>query len=95
MVIARATETENPTFVIDVVGEAGSQGLSIGDGPRVLVTGGVSSDGAAFIGLLATPGGEAVARAVVLHELGHLVGLAHVIGAGLRRVRARPLTTGV
>ncbi|SDE70038.1 Matrixin [Blastococcus fimeti] len=82
VVVAWETEAENPTFVSGVIGEAGSQGVSIGDGPRVLVTGGVSLDGAAFIELLATPGGAAVARAVVLHELGHLVGLDHVIDAG-------------
>lgn len=79
VVIAWETETENPIFSTDVIGEAGSQGLSIGGGPRVLVTGGVSLDGAEFIRLLATPGGQAVARAVVLHELGHLVGLDHVV----------------
>lgn len=46
------------------------------------VTGGVDLDTEEFAPLLASPEGTAVARAVVLHELGHLLGLDHVAEAG-------------
>lgn len=82
VVIAWETEAENPAFGTDVIGEAGSIGVSVGGGPRVYVTGGVSLDGATFVRLLATPEGMPIARAVVLHELAHLVGLDHVGDAG-------------
>src|SRR5262249_6108651 len=35
-------------------------------------------DGPDFVSILALPNGHAIARTAVLHELGHLVGLAHV-----------------
>jgi hypothetical protein len=44
----------------------------------VYVTGAVSLDAAAFAEMLADERGAAAARAIVLHELGHVVGLAHV-----------------
>ncbi|WP_040339803.1 matrixin family metalloprotease [Candidatus Blastococcus massiliensis] len=78
VVIAWETTEENPTFLTAVAGEAGSQWMSIAGGPGVLVTGAVSLDEAEFDRILAAPGGEALARAIVLHELAHLVGLDHV-----------------
>lgn len=78
VVIAWETAEENPSFLTAIAGEAGSQWMSIGGGPGVLVTGAVSLDEAEFDRILATPGGEAFARAIVLHELAHLVGLDHV-----------------
>jgi hypothetical protein len=42
------------------------------------VTGSVSLDTSDFETILARPDGEAEARAIVMHELGHVVGLAHV-----------------
>jgi hypothetical protein len=81
VVVAWETVQENPTFATEVAGEAGSQSLSLGDGPRVFVTGAVSLDEEQFDDILLTPAGEAIARAIVLHELGHLVGLDHVTDA--------------
>lgn len=43
----------------------------------VYVTGTVVLDGPQFEEILARPDGYSAARAVVLHELGHLVGLDH------------------
>jgi hypothetical protein len=80
VLVAWQTEEENPTFRTDVAGEAGSVRLST-DGPQVYVTGAVGLDEAAFDQMLSTVEGSAAARAVVLHELGHLVGLAHVESA--------------
>jgi hypothetical protein len=77
VVVAWQTDDENPSFLTDVAGEAGSVSVSF-EGDEVFVTGAVSLDEAAFDDLLAAPGGADVARAIVLHELGHLVGLDHV-----------------
>lgn len=50
-----------------------------GDIDRMIyVTGAVTLDGPDFASLLRTPGGREIARAAILHELAHLVGLAHV-----------------
>lgn len=51
-----------------------------GDGPLVYVTGIVALDGPAFAEIVAREDGYPVARAIVLHELAHLVGLDHVEG---------------
>ncbi|MCF6509938.1 matrixin family metalloprotease [Blastococcus sp. MG754426] len=78
VLIGWATEAEDPTLAGDVVGAAGSTAVSLGDGPRVYVTGTVTLDAGQAPELLSRPGGAAALRSVVLHELGHLVGLAHV-----------------
>ncbi|MCF6743419.1 matrixin family metalloprotease [Blastococcus sp. KM273128] len=78
VLIGWATEAEDPTLAGDVVGAAGSTAVSLGEGPRVYVTGTVTLDGGQAPELLGRPGGAAALRSVVLHELGHLVGLAHV-----------------
>ncbi|CCG05831.1 matrixin family metalloprotease [Blastococcus saxobsidens] len=71
-------EAQNPALVGDVVGEGGSTAVSLGDGPRVYVTGTVSLDAVQVPDILAEPDGAATLRSVVLHELAHLVGLSHV-----------------
>jgi hypothetical protein len=78
VLVSWQTEEENADFLTDTVGEAGSAAVTIADEPKVFVSGVVDLDAAAFAGFLAAPDGEAFARAVVLHELGHLVGLDHV-----------------
>ncbi|RBY92264.1 peptidase [Blastococcus sp. TBT05-19] len=78
VLIGWQTEAENPALVGDVVGEAGSVAVSLGEGPRVFVSGTVSLDSVQFPEILGGRDGAAVARGIVLHELGHLVGLAHV-----------------
>ncbi|TKJ28351.1 matrixin family metalloprotease [Blastococcus sp. CCUG 61487] len=77
VVIAWETVAENPDFDGERVGEAGSQWVAIGLGPHVYVTGTVSLDAEEF-GVILRRGGERLARAIVLHELAHLVGLDHV-----------------
>jgi hypothetical protein len=71
-------EAENPALAGDIVGEAGSTAVSLGDGPRVYVTGTVSLDAGQLPGILAERDGATTLRSIVLHELGHLVGLSHV-----------------
>lgn len=76
VLVAWQTEQENPALAGDTVGEAGSLAVSLGDGPRVHVTGTVSLDAGQFPDLMADS--PATASGIVLHELGHLVGLDHV-----------------
>ena len=78
VLIAWETEEQNPALAGDTVGQAGSTAVSLGTGPRVFVTGTVSLDAGRMPEILAFRDGEETARAIVLHELGHLVGLAHV-----------------
>lgn len=63
----------------NVVGLGGSS--SVGDspvGPRHYVTGTVSLDTRDLGRMLNLPNGRSLVRAVIMHELGHVVGLAHV-----------------
>jgi hypothetical protein len=78
VVIAWATADEVPDFGVDVAGEAGPLVIGLADGDLVDVSGRVYLDAAKFRTLVTTRQGRAVAQAIVLHELGHLVGLAHV-----------------
>ena len=78
VIIGWQTDAENPDLAGDIVGEAGSASVSLGDRPRVLVTGTVALDAGQVPPILDERGGAAMLRAIVLHELGHLVGLAHV-----------------
>ena len=72
------TEAENPDLAGDRVGEAGSTAVSLGDGPKVYVTGTVSLDATQLPDILTRPGGAKAVPGIVLHEFGHLVGLDHV-----------------
>ncbi|WP_456567930.1 matrixin family metalloprotease [Blastococcus sp. SYSU DS0539] len=82
VLVSWQTEVETPEFATGTAGLAGSASVEPPGGPRVFVTGTVQLDAAAFADMLADPVRLAGARAVVLHELGHLVGLAHVADAG-------------
>lgn len=88
VVIGWTTPEEEPALAGAVAGQGGSAWLQIDnvevDGRRVsstaaFVTGVIALDGPQ-IGRIANerPDGYAAARAVVMHEVGHLVGLQHV-----------------
>lgn len=63
----------------DVAGLGGPQSIAKANGSTdVYVTGGVWLDTPALIEILGRPGGRDEVRGVVIHELGHLVGLGHV-----------------
>ncbi|MFD2092567.1 matrixin family metalloprotease [Blastococcus deserti] len=78
VLVAWETEEQNPALAGDTVGQAGSVAVSLGEGPRVFVTGTVSLDAVRMPEILSFRDGARTARAIVLHELGHLVGLGHV-----------------
>jgi len=82
VLVAWETEEQNPALAGEIVGEAGSVAVSLGDGPRVYLTGTVSLDAGTLPELLTRRDGPALVRSIVLHELGHLAGLGHVDDAG-------------
>jgi hypothetical protein len=77
VLVAWTDPGESPRLAGDIAGEGGSASLDLPDG-TVYVSGMVSLDGPQLARVLSVPGGDAVAEAIVLHELGHLVGLGHV-----------------
>jgi hypothetical protein len=67
-----------PALLGPVAGIAGpAEAPYYTDAQRHWVSGTVNLDGPDFRQILQTPDGWAHARAIVMHELGHLVGLAH------------------
>lgn len=78
VLIAWQSAQDNPDLVSDVTGEAGSVLVGTDGNPAVYVSGQVVLDGAQFTDILTRPDGQAEARGIILHELGHLVGLDHV-----------------
>jgi hypothetical protein len=82
VLISWATEDEVPQLEDDVAGVGGAIAVEVEPGAWLrYVTGGVTLDSDAFeeIGSVFGDGGER--RAILLHELGHLVGLDHVDSA--------------
>jgi hypothetical protein len=61
----------------DVSGRGGST-TAVADGVVAYVTGAVRLDAAQLGRVLASAGGQAMTQGVIEHELGHVVGLAHV-----------------
>ncbi|MCW2852851.1 MAG: Matrixin [Nocardioides sp.] len=81
VLIAWADEEEVPGLAGDVAGLAGP--ISRDDGMfQKYVTGRVVLDKEAFEEIESVRGGDEQREAIVLHELGHLVGLAHVDDPG-------------
>lgn len=70
-----------PVLKDDVAGIGGSSPLLTTDGTQVYVSGRVVLDGPQLSDLLKSRNGYADVRSVVLHELGHVVGLNHVTDA--------------
>jgi hypothetical protein len=76
VLVAWATEQEVPDFGTDIVGRAGPIQFTLGDATTGYVSGVVLLDPKAITEIKAADG-KAAARAIILHELGHLVGLDH------------------
>lgn len=81
VLVSWVTANENPDFAADVAGQGGSTAMSRDGRPSAYVTGAVELDAGQLGSILQRPGGIQIVRAIVLHELGHLVGLDHVNAA--------------
>jgi len=94
VLVSWSTTREDPGLKGDVLGRAGAKWIVSESGDRTYVTGTVSLD-AAEINRLRAQYGYDVARAVVLHELGHLMGLGHVQDrTSLMHPEVSPAVTG-
>jgi hypothetical protein len=76
--VAWTTPRQVPGLAGRVVGLGGSTPRTDRAGHRFYLTGTVALDAPELTRMLRRPGGRARVLAVVMHELGHLVGLAHV-----------------
>lgn len=81
VLISWSTEETTPDLAGYIAGFAGGVSVRDGDGPATFVSGYVVLDSADATNLLTTPNGSQALRAVIQHELGHLVGLGHVADA--------------
>jgi hypothetical protein len=79
VLVGWSTESAYPLLGGEIAGVGGSHLLPTdGPGTERYVSGQVALDATSFDDMLSVDGGEANARAVVMHELGHVVGLRHV-----------------
>lgn len=69
---------DEPGLAGDVAGLGGSTAVDEGAGGRHYVGGTVALDTPALAEILGHPDGDAHVEAIIMHELGHLVGLDHV-----------------
>ncbi|WP_223987070.1 matrixin family metalloprotease [Arthrobacter sp. NicSoilB8] len=78
LLIAWTTPEQAPQLKGPVIGTGGSTHFSFGDGPKSFVTGSLELDAPQIAEDLDRTQGAAYATAVILHELGHVMGLEHV-----------------
>ncbi|MFC7848113.1 matrixin family metalloprotease [Arthrobacter sp. NPDC057388] len=78
LLISWTTPDVAPKLGGKVIGTGGSTHYSYGNGPKSYVTGSLELDAPQMAVELGRPDGTSYATAVVLHELGHVMGLEHV-----------------
>ena len=78
ILIAWSTPEEAPDLAGRVAGTGGSSSIQVQGEPYVYITGQVQLDAPALTETLAFPDGPALVRAIIMHELAHVVGLDHV-----------------
>ncbi len=77
VLIAWTTEAQSSQVAGYIAGQGGPVAVADADGRAVNVSGSVILDAADIGRILTEPGGQAAARAIVQHELGHVAGLDH------------------
>jgi hypothetical protein len=77
VLIAWSSPEESPRLEGNVAGYGGSGHVAAPGGPAVLVTGQVALDAPALAEIMQRPDGPLLVRAIIMHELGHVVGLDH------------------
>lgn len=77
VLLAWSDPAESPRLKGSIAGLGGSQPALVGN-TWFLVSGTIWLDGPQLQQIRDSPGGARSARAVIMHELGHLLGLAHV-----------------
>lgn len=78
VLIAWSTPEEAPELTGRIAGTGGSASIQVPGEPYVYVTGQVQLDAPGLTETLASPNGPASIRAIIMHELAHVVGLGHV-----------------
>lgn len=78
LLISWTTPGAAPKLKGKIIGTGGSTHYSYGDGPKSFVTGSLELDAPQIAAELNRPDGPGYATAVILHELGHVMGLEHV-----------------
>lgn len=81
VLISWTTEDETPAFTGDIAGFGGSSPLQAGQAPWIFVTGQVQIDGPLAQELI-DKGSAGQVESMLLHEMGHVVGLGHSKGKG-------------
>lgn len=78
VLIAWVIPGEDPTLGAGTAGAGGSASIALPNQRRAFVTGAVQLDAENMASLMKRTNGKDLARGIVLHELGHVVGLTHI-----------------
>jgi hypothetical protein len=78
VLIAWVSRAQDPDLSADVMGAGGSASVEVPNGKQAYVTGKVELNIEQLERALQRPDGKEIVQAVVMHELGHVMGLDHV-----------------